>query len=117
MNAYVIGADVLGWGMMPVAATPEQLSKLDRALTPEEYARVSAWQSGQADAMLATERAKGGPRSETVAVTSQGAVIRAPAPSPRKFPWQIIIAVVGGVLILTLGGVLVFKPSHTARHA
>lgn len=100
MNAYLIGADVLGASIASVAAkaagkkvansdygdtfgplSPEDLVKLDRKLTPEETTAALAWQAQQAEAYLAAERAKGGPQSQTVSVTEKGAVIeRQPAP-------------------------------------
>ena len=49
--------------------SPEQLAKLDRALTPAEQKAVEDWQASQSDAQLAAERAKGGPQSATVSVT------------------------------------------------
>lgn len=86
--------------------TPEQLSKLDRALTPAEQRAVDKWQSAQADAQLAAERAKGGPTSEEVSVTRKGAVIRA-KPEPKPAPaaqegtpaWLIALGVVGVVAV------------------
>jgi hypothetical protein len=90
---------------MPSTASmsPEELAKLDRVLTSAEQKRVSDWQSGQADAMLVAERAKGGPQSATVSVTPQGAVIRSLAGVPwyqqEAFAgmkwWQVILAGVG----------------------
>ena len=54
----ILGADQSAPGKsMSTPLTPAQLNDLDRKLTPEEQARVTAWQSGQADAMQAKEEA------------------------------------------------------------
>lgn len=66
--------------------SPDQLAKLDRALTPAEQKAVDDWQSRDADVQLSQERAKGGPRSETVTVTSKGAIIKSAAPKNAP-PW------------------------------
>jgi hypothetical protein len=61
---YVLGAGAAAFGTGAAAGvrgpalTPEQLVQLDRVLTADEQARVDAWQSGQANAMQATEEAK-----------------------------------------------------------
>ena len=128
-----LSAPTYGYDQGPMS--PEQLAKLDRALTPAEQAVVTAWQSREADTMLETERAKGGPQSETVSVTPQGATIRAqpspsvfaPAPassptpvpseSPRSFPWKIVTGIAGGALALAMGAVLIFRRPSSPRHA
>lgn len=93
-RSYMVGLDVLGFFGAPTGTasgptapepdvgplSPEQLSKLDRALTPAEQKVVDDWQASQADAALAAERAKGGPTSSTVAVTAKGATIKSNAP-------------------------------------
>ncbi len=68
--------------------SPAQLAELERVLTPVEQAAVSAWQSTQAEAALAAERARGGPRSEEVSVTPQGAVIRAVRQQQQQVQWS-----------------------------
>lgn len=79
--------------------SPEQLSKLDRVLTAAEQKAVSDWQSQQAEAQLAAERAKGGPRSETVSVTAKGATIRAPqSPRPRMAQAGLVPVSAAGAL-------------------
>ncbi len=70
--------------------SPEQLAKLDRALSPAEQKAVEDWQAQQSDAALAAERAKGGPQSATVSVTEKGAVIKSLAQPSRSVlspPW------------------------------
>lgn len=99
MSEYDYGLDVLG--AEPVyygPVSPEQLSKLyDRPLTAAEYAAVSAYESKKTDEDLAKERAKGGPRSEEVAVTSKGAIIR--KVEPTQWPWLKIAQVVGLIAV------------------
>lgn len=65
--------------------SPEQLSKLNRPLTDAEQKAVRDWESQQTDAMLAAERAKGGPRSSTVSVTEKGAVLKADPAMKREY--------------------------------
>lgn len=84
--------------------SPEDLSKLDRALTPVEQKAVDDWQNADADKQLAAVRKQGGPRSSTVSVTSKGAVVRAdPTPPPAEEPsglfglawWQLGLIGIG----------------------
>ncbi len=102
--------------------SPESISKLDRALTPAEQKVVENWQEFQANQQLAAVRSQGGPKSETVAVTPQGAVLRAEEPIPVYGPplsafrpvaptvqktqgiptWQIVLAGAGGAAALVL---------------
>lgn len=111
------GLDLLGVEYGPVS--PEQLSKLDRKLTPEEQRAVSEWQSKQSDAELAAERAKGGPQSMTVAVTPQGAVIRSLATPAVPFymhevagmpAWKLGLLGLAGIAAAVVGWKIVSKP-------
>lgn len=74
----IIGDDAYG------PLSPEDLSKLDRALTPAEQQAVDDWQASQAAAALAAERAKGGPQSATVSVTPHGTTIQAVKAAPKQ---------------------------------
>lgn len=81
--------------------SPEQLSKLDRALTPAEQRDVDRWQSQQADEMQRAEEAKGGPKA-TITVTPKGAIVRAKAEEIEKDEgerpiWQYVLAAIGVV--------------------
>jgi hypothetical protein len=90
--------------------SPAQLATLDRKLTPAEQKAVTDWQVSQADALLATQRKKGGPTSSTMSVTSKGAVIKSDSSGPGFFSfqvpgidrplWQVIL---GGLGVVAMG--------------
>jgi hypothetical protein len=80
--------------------TPEQLSNLDRVLTPEEQKIVDAWQAKQAAGMQAAEESKGGPKA-AITVTPKGALVKAfkgePSPEvPAWLPWVPRAVGIGG---------------------
>lgn len=130
MNDYLNGCDVLGAGYQGTAAdyktnptgplSPAQLADLDRVITSDEQAAVTAWQSGEAEQQLTAVRQGGGPRSETVTVTSKGTTIaakksplavKAPAPTSSKaaVPWWAWLLVIGGGLVVIGGATYAVK--------
>jgi hypothetical protein len=74
----IFGADEYG------PLSPEQLSKLDRVLTPAEQKSVDDWQTSQSNAAQKTEETKGGPTA-TITVTPKGAVVTSKVTKPSLF--------------------------------
>jgi hypothetical protein len=97
---YLLGSDVLGasdasdYKTNPIGPlSPQQLADLDRALKPDEYAAVSAFQSKEADAQAVAEHAKPlapGEHAATVSFESsqQGTQLSSPSkpPTPMVLP-------------------------------
>lgn len=106
---------IIGAGM-----SPAQLAQLDRALTPAEQAIVDAYQSNQADADLAAERAKPGVKAVTETMHLDPLTLRKPsiyATAPISVSkgddvstpwWQIALGVLG-VSVIGYGVYRVYK--------
>lgn len=96
--------------------SPADLAAANRKLTPEEQKAVTEYQSKQGDAALTAQRAQGGPQSQTVSVTPQGAVIKTPGSGSGMPWWQYALLGVGGLaVVLGIGSLVTDKGGRRAR--
>lgn len=118
-SRYSYGCDILGAAPVYGPESPEDLANADRVLTPAEQTFLSNYQSQMADEMLKAERAKGGPQSATVAVTSKGAIIERPRTTKDDDqgmpPWQIAALATGGAAVLVGVIMLLSSPGGGRR--
>lgn len=103
----VIGASDYGPDTPTGPLSPEQLSTLNRALSPSELEAVRAWQEERDEAQRVALRAAGAPQSRAISVTPQGAVIERPRTSTR--PWWFWVAGAGSIAAILVGLILATK--------
>lgn len=100
-----IGASDYGPDTPTGPLSPEQLSQIDRALSPAEREAVRAWQEERDEAQRAVLRAAGAPQSRAISVTPQGAVIQ----RPRTRPAWHYAAFAGSIAAILIGVVMATK--------